>query len=168
MLVLQATRDPVGEGDMIVLDFGGLKDRYGSDMTRTAHVDEPAPEQRAIHEMVREAQQAAFDAVRPGIACQEIDRVARKLIADVGYSDQFMVGGESRELEPGMCFSIESGTYLPDRFGVRIEDIVAVTPNGGGRLNHTGHAMYIVLRSTECRSTGRQPQRTPAGRATCP
>jgi Xaa-Pro aminopeptidase len=151
----------IEDGDMVVLDFGGLQDGYGSDTTRTVHVGEPTGEEREVFEVVRRAQQAAFEAVRPGIACQEIDRVARKVIDEAGYGEYFihrtghgiglttheppyMVEGEARELEPGMCFSIEPGIYLPGRFGVRIEDIVTVTEDGGRRLNNTTHELHIV------------------------
>jgi Xaa-Pro aminopeptidase len=149
------------EGDAVVLDFGGLRDGYGSDTTRTVSVGEPSDEVREVHEIVRQAQQAAFEAVRPGVTCQEIDRVARRVITDAGYGEYFihrvghgiglttheppyMVEGESRELVPGMCFSIEPGIYLPGRFGVRIEDIVTVTETGGRRLNNTSHALRVV------------------------
>jgi Xaa-Pro aminopeptidase len=151
----------IEDGDMVVLDFGGLQAGYGSDTTRTVHVGEPSEEERQVFEVVRRAQQAAFEAVRPGIACQEIDRVARKVITNAGYGEYFihrtghgiglttheppyMVEGETRALEPGMCFSIEPGIYLPGRFGVRIEDIVTVTEDGGRRLNNTSHDLHIV------------------------
>jgi Xaa-Pro aminopeptidase len=151
----------IEEGDMVVLDFGGLKDGYGSDTTRTVHVGEPTDEEREVHEIVRRAQQAGFEAVRPGVACQEIDRACRREITDAGYGEQFihrtghgiglttheppyMVEGEAHLLEPGMCFSIEPGIYLSGRFGVRIEDIVTVTEDGGRRLNNTPHEMRIV------------------------
>jgi Xaa-Pro aminopeptidase len=151
----------VGDGDMVVLDFGGIMQGYGSDTTRTVHVGEPSAEERAVFEIVRSAQQTAFDAVRPGVTCQDIDRAARKVITDAGYGDYFihrtghgiglttheppyMVEGETQQLRPGMCFSIEPGIYLPGRFGVRIEDIVTVTETGGRRLNNTSHAMHIV------------------------
>jgi Xaa-Pro aminopeptidase len=151
----------VNEGDMVILDFGGLQDGYRSDTTRTVHVGEPTEEEREVFEIVRRAQQAAFEAVRPGIACQEIDRVARKVISDAGYGEDFihrtghgiglttheppyMVEGETRALEPGMCFSIEPGIYLRGRFGVRIEDIVTVTEDAGRRLNNTSHELQIV------------------------
>jgi Xaa-Pro aminopeptidase len=151
----------IRDGDMVVLDFGGLKDGYGSDTTRTVHVGEPTDEETAIHEIVREAQQAAFQAVRPGVSCQGIDRVARKVISDAGYGHRFihrtghgiglttheppyMVEGETRELEPGMCFSIEPGIYLEGRFGVRIEDIVAVTDEGAQRLNRASRDLETV------------------------
>jgi Xaa-Pro aminopeptidase len=151
----------IREGDMVVLDFGGLKDGYGSDTTRTVHVGEPSDEEREVFEIVRRAQQAGFEAVRPGVACEEVDRAARRVIADAGYGEYFihrvghgiglttheppyMIEGEKRLMEPGMCFSIEPGIYLPDRFGVRIEDIVTVTEDGGRRLNHTSREMRIV------------------------
>ncbi len=151
----------IEEGDMVVLDFGGLKDGYGSDTTRTVHVGEPTGEERDVHEIVRRAQQAGFEAVRPGVACQEIDRAARKVISDAGYGEYFihrvghgiglttheppyMVEGEEHLIQPGMCFSIEPGIYLPGRFGVRIEDIVVATEDGGRRLNNTPHEMRIV------------------------
>jgi Xaa-Pro aminopeptidase len=148
-------------GDMVVLDFGGIMQGYGSDTTRTVHVGEPTDEERQVFEIVRQAQQAAFEAVRPGVACQDIDRAARTVIRDAGYGEYFihrtghgiglttheppyMVEGETRELVPGMCFSIEPGIYLPGRFGVRIEDIVTVTEDGGRRLNNTSHDLHIV------------------------
>ncbi|WP_107048632.1 aminopeptidase P family protein [Streptomyces sp. NRRL S-87] len=152
----------IAAGDMVVLDFGGLKHGYGSDISRTVHVG-PAPgaEERRVHDVVREAQQAAFEAVRPGIACQEVDRAARAVIAAAGYGDRFvhrtghgigvttheppyMVEGEERELVPGMCFSIEPGIYLPGRFGVRIEDVVTVTETAGRRLNNAPRELATV------------------------
>ncbi|WP_326810446.1 aminopeptidase P family protein [Streptomyces scopuliridis] len=148
-------------GDMVVLDFGGLKYGYGSDTTRTVHVGEPGAEERRVHDLVREAQQAGFEAVRPGAACQDVDRAARAVISGAGYGEYFMhrtghgigvttheppymIEGEERPLVPGMCFSVEPGVYLPGRFGVRIEDIVTVTEDGGRRLNNTPHEMAIV------------------------
>ncbi|MBB5930833.1 aminopeptidase P family protein [Streptomyces echinatus] len=148
-------------GDMVVLDFGGLKDGYGSDTTRTVHVGEPTEEERRVHDLVRAAQEAGFRAVRPGVACQEVDRAARAVITDAGYGAYFihrtghgigvttheppyMIEGEELPLVPGMCFSVEPGVYLPGRFGVRIEDIVTVTEDGGRRLNNTTREMVIV------------------------
>lgn len=151
----------IRRGDMVVLDFGGLKDEYGSDTTRTVHVGEPTPEERSIFDVVRLAQQTAFEAVRPGIPCQEIDRMARRVIDEAGYGERFihrtghgiglttheppyMVEGEQQMLVPGMCFSIEPGIYLPGRLGIRIEDIVTVTESGGRRLNNTSHDLRVV------------------------
>ncbi|MGW7223855.1 aminopeptidase P family protein [Streptomyces sp. NPDC054826] len=151
----------IAHGDMVVLDFGGLKDGYGSDTSRTVHVGEPTDEERRVHDLVRAAQEAGFRAVRPGAACQDVDRAARAVIADAGHGEHFihrtghgigvttheppyMVEGEQQPLVPGMCFSVEPGVYLPGRFGVRIEDIVAVTGDGGRRLNNTTRDMVIV------------------------
>jgi D-alanyl-D-alanine dipeptidase len=151
----------IEDGDMVVLDFGGLKHGYGSDTTRTVHVGEPTQEERDVHEIVRLAQQAGFEAVKPGIECQEVDRVPRSVITEAGYGEYFihrtghgigittheppyMVEGETHLVQPGMCFSIEPGIYLPNRFGVRIEDIVTVTSEGGRRLNQTPHEMRVV------------------------
>ncbi|MFD6034740.1 aminopeptidase P family protein [Streptomyces griseoincarnatus] len=151
----------IERGDMVVLDFGGLKDGYGSDTSRTVHVGEPTEEERRVHDLVREAQEAGFRAVRPGAACQDVDRAARAVIAEAGYGEYFvhrtghgigvttheppyLIEGEERPLVPGMCFSVEPGVYLPGRFGVRIEDIVTVTEDGGRRLNDTERGMVIV------------------------
>lgn len=75
---------------MVVLDFGGLKHGYGSDTSRTVHVGEPIAEEQRVHDIVREAQQAGCAAVRPGVACQEIDRAARAVITEFGYGDRFI------------------------------------------------------------------------------
>jgi Xaa-Pro aminopeptidase len=148
-------------GDAVVLDFGGLRFGYGSDTTRTVCVGEPTSQIREVHEVVRRAQQAGVDAVRPGVSCQEIDRAARKIISDAGYGEQFihrtghgigvttheppyMVEGEEQPLVSGMCFSVEPGIYLAGRFGVRIEDIVTVTSEGGKRLNNADHGLRVV------------------------
>jgi Xaa-Pro aminopeptidase len=114
-----------------------------------------------VHEIVRVAQQAGVDAVRPGVACQEIDRASRKVITDAGYGPQFlhrtghgigvttheppyMVEGEELPLVPGMCFSVEPGIYLAGDFGVRIEDIVTVTADGPRRFNNTERDLRVV------------------------
>ncbi|MFI1211564.1 aminopeptidase P family protein [Streptomyces sp. NPDC020802] len=151
----------IEHGDTVVLDFGGLKHGYGSDTSRTVHVGEPSAEEQRVHDVVRAAQEAACEAVRPGIACQDVDRVARAYITEAGYGDRFihrtghgigvttheppyMIEGEEQPLVPGMCFSVEPGVYLPGRFGVRIEDIVTVTEGGGRRLNGTPREMAVV------------------------
>jgi D-alanyl-D-alanine dipeptidase len=148
-------------GDAVVLDFGGVMHGYGSDTTRTVVVGEPSPEIQRVHDVVRAAQQKAFEAVRPGVACEDVDRVARDVITEAGYGEWFihrtghgigvttheppyLVAGAALRLEPGMCFSIEPGVYLPGRFGVRIEDIVTVTGHGARRLNNTDHELRIV------------------------
>jgi Xaa-Pro aminopeptidase len=151
----------IAAGDAVVLDFGGTFDGYGSDTTRTVHVGEPSEEHLRVHEVVRAAQQAGFEAVRPGAACQDVDRAARAVIEEAGYGKLFthrtghgigvtvheppyIVEGETQPLVPGMCFSIEPGIYVPGEFGVRIEDIVAVTEAGGRRLNDSPREPRVV------------------------
>jgi Xaa-Pro aminopeptidase len=157
----QAGHRVIKKGDAVVLDFGGLRFGYGSDTTRTICVGKPPSEIREVHEVVRLAQQAGVDAVRPGVGCQNIDRAARRVIADAGYGEQFihrtghgigvttheppyLVEGEEQKLLPGMCFSVEPGIYLVGRFGIRIEDIVTVTSDGCRRLNNTDHGLLTV------------------------
>ncbi|WP_440772716.1 M24 family metallopeptidase [Natronorubrum sp. DTA28] len=150
----------IERGDPIVLDFGAFvaadleagTGRYPGDQTRTIVVGEPSDEYERVHEVVREAQQAAVDAVEPGVRAGAVDRAARTTIEAAGYGDAFVhrtghgvglevheppyiVEGNDRKLEPGMVFSIEPGVYLEGKFGVRIEDLVVVTEDGAERLN---------------------------------
>jgi D-alanyl-D-alanine dipeptidase len=151
----------IGVGDTVVLDFGGRMAGYCSDITRTVVVGRPTEEQREVHGIVRTAQQAAFEAVRPGVPCELVDRAARDVIDAAGYGERFIhrtghgiglevheppyiVEGNATPLEPGMTFSLEPGIYLPERFGVRIEDIVAVTPKGAERFNHAQRELAVV------------------------
>jgi D-alanyl-D-alanine dipeptidase len=151
----------IGVGDTVVLDFGGRLGGYCSDITRTVVVGRPTDEQREVHGIVRAAQQAAFDSVRPGVPCELVDRAARDVIDAAGYGERFIhrtghgiglevheppyiVEGNATPLEPGMTFSLEPGIYLPERFGVRLEDIVAVTPEGAERLNHAPRELAVV------------------------
>jgi Xaa-Pro aminopeptidase len=148
-------------GDPVVLDFGGRLQGYCSDVTRTISVGEPSDEVKEIHEIVRQAQEAAFQAAQPSVPAQEVDRAAREVIAEAGYGRAFihrtghgigldeheppyMIEGNGEPLEPGMCFSIEPGIYLDGRFGVRIEDIVTVTPEGPVRLNRAPRDLLVI------------------------
>ncbi|WP_431967804.1 M24 family metallopeptidase [Actinacidiphila sp. bgisy160] len=149
-------------GDPVVVDIGGTtQEGYCSDSTRTYAVGEPAAEFREMYEVLRRAQHAQTDAVRPGITAEELDAVGRDIIAEAGYGEHFIhrtghgigletheepyiVAGSSRPLEPGMAFSVEPGIYLPDRFGARIEDIAVCTPEGGERLNQTSRDLVVL------------------------
>jgi D-alanyl-D-alanine dipeptidase len=151
----------IERGDAVVLDFGGALDGYFSDTTRTVVVGEPPAGFAAVYALVQEAQSAAVDTVRPGMAIQEVDRAARRVIVEGGFGERFIhrtghgiglevheppyaVEGDTTILEPGMTFSVEPGIYLGGRFGVRIEDIVAVTPEGVDRLNRTTRDLQVV------------------------
>jgi Xaa-Pro aminopeptidase len=138
-------------GDLVVLDFGGVLDGYCSDLTRTVSVGAPTPDALRLHAAVREAQQAAIVAVKPGVPASSIDAAARGLLESRGLGDAFGHGtghglgldiheeprvgpprshSASVQLEPGMVFTIEPGAYLPGMGGVRIEDDVLVTADG--------------------------------------
>jgi Xaa-Pro aminopeptidase len=151
----------IRSGEAVVLDFGGHMAGYCSDITRTVVVGEPSVELRRVHEIVRTAQQAGVDAVRPGVPCEEVDAAARSVIEEAGYGERFIhrtghgigmdvheppyiVTGNGTPLRPGMTFSVEPGIYLPGRLGVRIEDIVAVTEDGVERFNRAPHELTIV------------------------
>jgi Xaa-Pro aminopeptidase len=151
----------IAEGDLVVLDFGGVRDGYCSDTTRTVAVGEPRPDQAEVHGVVEAAQRAARDAVRPGIPLEEVDRAARRLIADAGYADRFIhrtghgigievheapdvMEGNATPMVVGMTFSVEPGIYLPGAFGVRIEDIVAVGPDGADAFNTSPRGLTRV------------------------
>ena len=148
-------------GDAVVLDFGGRAGGYHSDLTRTVFVGEPDEEQRRVYDVVRAAQQAAFETIRPGVAAQDVDRAARAVIDQAGFGDRFLhrtghgiglevheppyiVEGNETPLVPGMTFSDEPGIYLPGRFGVRIEDQVVVRADGAERLNEATRDPVIV------------------------
>jgi len=147
--------------DVVVLDFGGELAGYYSDTTRTVVVGEPPQGFEEVYQLVQEAQDAAVRAVRPGVEGQAIDRVARSIIDAAGYGARFihrtghgiglevheppyLVEGSDWVLEPGTTFSIEPGVYLEGRFGVRIEDIVAVTADGVERLNRSTRELQVV------------------------
>lgn len=151
----------IDSGDPIVIDFGGRYRGYSSDTTRMFHVGEPSSRYNEVHALVQAAQQAAVDAVRPGVTAEAVDSAARAVIADAGYGDYFVhrtghgigmdahedpyiVAGNTQFLEPGMAFSIEPGIYLPGEFGVRIEDIVVCTGDGAERLNKSPRDVAIV------------------------
>jgi len=148
-------------GDVVVLDFGGKLDGYCSDMTRTVSIGEPSEEVGSVHAIVREAQQRAFEAARPGATGEQVDRTARDVIEKAGFGDAFfhrtghgigldvheepyLVAGNHHPLEAGNCFSIEPGIYLEGRFGVRIEDIVALTADGARRLNEAPRDLLVL------------------------
>jgi Xaa-Pro aminopeptidase len=154
-------RRVIEAGDSIVLDFGGRYRGYHSDTTRTLHVGEPSPAFAGAFSVLEQAQQAAREAVRPGIAAQEVDRVARRIIEDAGYGDLFvhrtghgiglevhehpyLVEGNEAPLEDGMSFSIEPGIYEPGQFGMRIEDIVVCTADGIDELNRSPRGLLLV------------------------
>lgn len=149
------------KGDSVILDVGLVYQSYCSDMTRTVFFGEPTEEMKKVYALVERANAAGRAAVRPGVPMKEFDRAARKVIEDAGYGEYFIhrtghgIGLEVHEhpdnsatseiiAQPGMVFSVEPGVYLPGKFGVRVEDLIAVTENGGETLNHLTKEMRII------------------------
>jgi Xaa-Pro aminopeptidase len=147
--------------DAVVMDFGGEIEDYLSDTTRTVVVGEPPEGFVAAYAAVREAQEAGVQAVRPGARAEDVDRAARSVVDTAGYGERFVhrtghgiglelheppyiVEGDRTVLEPGMTFSVEPGVYVEGRFGIRIEDIVAVTDDGVERLNRSTRELQVV------------------------
>jgi Xaa-Pro aminopeptidase len=144
----------VQAGDLVVVDIGGeTATGYRSDCTRSYVVGAPAPAEVAEwYAVLKQSQEAATAAVRPGVTCEQIDAVARQVITDAGWGEHFIhrtghgigldtheapyiVAGNDLPLEPGMAFSVEPGIYLAGRCGARIEDIVVCTDDGVRTLN---------------------------------
>jgi D-alanyl-D-alanine dipeptidase len=151
----------MARGDVVVCDFGGAWNGYHSDVTRTVVVGEADARAVEVHSVVAEANRAGREAVGPGVECQEIDRAARRVVDEAGYGEFFIhrtghgiglevhehpyiVEGNDEPLAPGMTFSIEPGIYLPGRFGVRIEDIVACGESGIDELNRARRDLIRV------------------------
>lgn len=153
----------MADGDVVVLDFGGTRDGYCSDISRTVHVGPGVDaEVQRVHDAVLRAQEAGYRAARAGARAERVDAAARRIIADAGYGERFihrtghgigldghehpyLVAGNTETLEPGMAFSIEPGIYLPGRFGVRIEDIAILDRSGIAEpLNQADHRLAVV------------------------
>lgn len=149
------------EGDAVLFDLFSRKNNYWCDMTRTVFYKSVSDHHREVYEVVRKAQQAAIDHVKPGIMMKEVDEAARKVITDAGYGEYFItrtghgVGmgvheipfaapGNEMIAEAGMCFSIEPGIYIPGDIGVRIEDIVLVTEDGCELMTHYPKELQII------------------------
>lgn len=135
------------KGDMLVIDFGASHQSYFSDITRTFAIGKFSAEQEEVYNTVLAANQAGHNTAKPGVTCSRVDEAARGEIEGAGYGQYFIHrtghglgmqgheppyirGGNPMVLEPGMTFTIEPGIYLPDQFGVRIEDDVIVTEDG--------------------------------------
>jgi len=148
-------------GDFLIIDMGFLVDGYCSDMTRTVAIGCASEQQRGVYHTVLAAQQAAFNKIKPGVSCKEVDTAARELIDASPYAGLFGHGlGHSLGLEvhelpafnkiskaslrSGMVLSVEPGIYLPGKFGVRIEDLVVITEDGFENLTGSSKELIII------------------------
>jgi Xaa-Pro dipeptidase len=144
--------DVLREGDVVLVDTGCAVHGYNSDITRTYVFGTPTGEQRRVWDVEKEAQQAAFDAVRPGVPCEEVDHAARRVLERHGFGPgyklpglphrtghgiglsiheaPYLVRGDDTPLRPGMCFSNEPMIVVPEQFGIRLEDHFHVTEEG--------------------------------------
>lgn len=140
-------RRTIQNGDCIIFDLGAKFDYYCSDITRTVCIGKVSSKIKKTYDLVSRAYQEAINNVRPGISAGSIDKAARKIIDEAGYGEYFIhrtghgIGIDiheapyiheknSTKLEAGMTFSIEPGIYIPNRFGVRLENVVVVTDSG--------------------------------------
>jgi Xaa-Pro aminopeptidase len=153
-----ATAAPLPRSGFVTLDFGVILKGYCSDMTRTVHLGKPKASQRSAYEAVLEAQQAAIAAVGSGVSCGEVDEAARSVLRRAGLAEAFshstghglgleihepprIGAGQTTRLLPGMVITIEPGVYLAGQFGIRIEDMVAVTRTGAEVLTPAPKAL---------------------------
>lgn len=141
------TRQKIGAADFTLIDWGVNEGQYMSDLTRILVTGKISPKLQKIYHVVLKAQLAGIDAIRPGVACEDVDRAARDIITKAGFGKQFGHGlghgtglniheaprlaqGQTTILKPGMIVTVEPGIYLPGWGGVRIEDDVLVTRGG--------------------------------------
>jgi Xaa-Pro aminopeptidase len=156
-----ATDRVIEPGEVVLCDFGGTMHNYCSDITRMYVVGEPAAEVTDAWAVLGRAQERAVQAATVGTPCAAVDAAARDVIDAAGYGERFVhrtghgigmeahedpyvVAGNDLPLAPGHAFSVEPGIYLPDRFGLRLEDIVVATEAGPERLNRAPRDLAVV------------------------
>ncbi len=151
----------IAAGEIVLTDFGGTMAGYCSDITRCVFTGAPTAEIAAAYDVLHEAQAAGVRAGVVGAACQDVDRAARKVIADAGYGeyfihrtghgigmeaheDPYMVEGNADTIEPGHAFSVEPGIYVAGKWGMRLEDIVVATDKGPLSMNFADHSLVSI------------------------
>lgn len=149
------------EGDLVVLDFGCFVNGYASDMTRTIAIGKPADEAIDVYNLVLEAQQKAIAAAQANLTALELDAVARSIIETAGYGEYFthslghglgldihewprISWQNSDQLAENIAITIEPGIYIPGKFGVRIEDIVVLKPDGCEVLTTSSKELFVL------------------------
>ena len=155
------TDKKIENGDFITMDFGAVYNGYHSDMTRTVIVGKPTEKQKEVYETVLKAQKSALEVLKNGVTGFDADKVARDIIENAGYKENFGhgtghgVGVEIHEspnlspyskaiLETGNVVTVEPGIYIPDEFGVRIEDMALITENGYINLTNCEKELIIL------------------------
>lgn len=151
---------PIAKGEMVVMDYGVMKDGYMSDTTRTLLFGDVDAQQMQTFELVYQSMQAAFSAIRPGVLAKDVEEAHREVFRAAGQEEyalkglghgvglqvhecpRIVIGNETR-LEAGMIFTVEPGLYYPGRYGVRTEDMVLVTESGYENLTKTPHKIQI-------------------------
>ena len=154
--------ETVRRGDFFLLDFGAVYEGYHSDMTRTVAVGEIDGRKAEIYNIVLEAQKRSLDFLAPGRTCKDADAAARDYIKEKGFGEKFThstghgVGVEIHEkpnlssknekgvLEAGNVVTVEPGIYLPGEFGIRIEDMALITPQGSVNLTNCGKELIVL------------------------
>ena len=148
-------------GDAVLIDIGGRKGTFPSDMTRMSVLGEPPEGYLEIHAIVERAVQAAMSAAKPGVMAKEVDAAARNVITEAGFGDYFVhrtghglgidiheppyiTATSEVELDEGMVFSIEPGIYLQGRFGVRLEEIVILRTDGPEILSELTRELNVI------------------------
>lgn len=148
-------------GDFITMDFGAIFEGYHSDMTRTVAVEYATDEMKEIYYTVLKAQENAINSIKAGLVCRDADLAARSVIENAGYGEYFNhstghgVGVEiheypnlsqlsEKQLTVGNIVTVEPGIYIPEKFGVRIEDMVFVTENGCENLTKAPKELIIL------------------------
>ncbi|WP_419921051.1 M24 family metallopeptidase [Candidatus Poriferisodalis sp.] len=151
----------VRPGEIVLFDFGGQFEGFCSDTTRCVHTGPVPAEVLAAYEVLTTAQEAAVQAAQPGCPLAEVDLAARRIISAGGYGDYFIhrighgIGAEIHEhpyvtelntapVQIGHAFSIEPGIYIPDQWGMRLEDIVVIEADGARRCNNSNRALVEV------------------------
>ena len=151
----------VREGDFITMDFGCVYKGYCSDMTRTVALGRPSDEMRNVYDIVLQAQLAGIAAAKAGVTGAAIDGAARKVIQDAGYGAYFghsfghslgidiheapnAAPGNDKPMPDGAVVSAEPGIYLPGKFGVRIEDVMILRPDGAQVITKAPKALLVL------------------------
>jgi Xaa-Pro aminopeptidase len=151
----------IAAGDVVQVDIGGKVDGYSSDISRVVSIGEPSADVRDVYEVVSRAYEASLAASQVGASGETVDAAARTVITDAGYGpnflhrtghgigldeheEPFIIAGNTEPLVAGNVFSIEPGVYLPDRFGVRLENIVALEESGPRELSRDSHEIVVA------------------------